>query len=137
MRTSRTRLREEQDRLLRMLPEVRWRLRHIPSISNIGVGAKEVGGEVTGEFAFRIYVGMKLPPGEVPRTWRIPARIGGIATDVLPASGTEALVDTRKVRPLKGGVMFKNEYVEDDTRTLAGTIGCLVRYINTFEVMAL
>lgn len=137
MRTARYRLREEQDRLLRLLPAVRWRLRHIPSISNIGVGAKEVGGEVTGEFAFRIYVGMKLPPGEVPRTWRIPARIDGIATDVLPASGTEALVDTRKIRPLKGGVMFKNEYVEDDTRTLAGTIGCLVRYINTFEVMAL
>jgi hypothetical protein len=134
---SRARLLQEQGRLLKLLPGVVRRLRHIPGITNIGVGAKEVAGEITGEFAFRVYVSMKLPPGDVPSGWRIPERIEGIATDVLPASSTAALVDTRKVRPLRGGIQLKNEYVQDDTRALAGTIGCLVKYINTLEVMAL
>lgn len=134
---SRVELLQEQNRLLRLLPEVRWRLRHIPAITNIGIGAKEVGGEITDDFAFRVYVAVKLPPGDVPSRWRIPQRIQGVATDVLAASPTAALVDTRKVRPLRGGIQLKNEFVQDNTRTLAGTIGCLVRFIDTFEVMAL
>src|SRR5687768_5408346 len=125
MRPSRTRVREEQDRLLRMLPEVRWRLRHIPSITNVGVGAKEVGDEITGEFAYRVYVTLKLPPDEVPRASRIPDRINGVSTDVLVDAEPEILADTRKFRPLKGGGQIRNEYVEDDHPLLAGTIGCL------------
>ncbi len=134
---SRGRRIEEQDRLLRLLPEVRRRLHDVPSITNIGVGAKEVGGEITGDFAFRIYVAEKRPRGELPTAWRIPERIDGIATDVLTAPRTEMLIDTRKVRPLKGGIQLKNEFVQEDSRTLAGTIGCLAKNINTLEVLAL
>lgn len=134
---SRAILLQEQKRLLGLLPEVRWRLRHIAAITNIGVGAKEVGGQVTDEFAFRVYVSLKLPPDEVPSGWRIPERIKGVVTDVLQVSATKPLVDDRKVRPLRGGIQLKNEYVQDDTRALAGTIGCLVKFINTLEVMAL
>jgi hypothetical protein len=134
---SRGELLREQNRLLGLLPEVRWRLRHILAITNIGIGAKEVGDEITDDFAFRVYVPMKLPPGDVPTAWRIPPRIQGVLTDVLEASPTAALVDTRKVRPLRGGIQLKNEFVQDDTQTLAGTIGCLVRFIDSFEIMAL
>jgi hypothetical protein len=128
---------EEQQRLLRLLPQVRERLRHIPVITNIGVGAKEVGGQVTDDFSFRVYVPLKLPPGDVPAGWRIPSRIHGVATDVLAASSTQPLVDVRKVRPVRGGIQLKNEFVQDDSRTLAGTIGCLVKNIDTLEPLAL
>jgi hypothetical protein len=134
---SRAELLHEQNRLLQLLPEVRRRLRHIPIVTSIGIGAKEVGGKTTNDFAFRVYVSMKLSPADVSSAWRIPKRIEGVATDVIPASLTAALVDTRKVRPLRGGIQLKNEFVQDDTRMLAGTIGCLVRSTATLEVMAL
>lgn len=134
---SRSRALQEQNRLLQLLPAVRSRLAHIPVITNIGIGAKEIGGEITGEFAFRIYVSLKLPHSEVPPPWRIPERIEGVWTDVLAVSNTEMLVDTRKVRPLRGGIQVKNEFVQDDTRALAGTIGCLAKSTLTLEVMAL
>jgi hypothetical protein len=127
----------EQNRLLALLPEVRWRLRHIPSVTNIGVGAKEVGGEISEDFAFRIYVPSKLPADEVPSHWRIPERIHDIATDVLTVSRTTDLVDTRKLRPVRGGISLKNEYVQEGERTLAGTIGCLAKLISSLEVVAL
>jgi hypothetical protein len=134
---SRAALLAEQNRLLQLLPEIRWRLRHIPVITNIGVGAKEVGGEITKEFAFRIYVGVKLPAGDVPADWRIPDRIGGVATDVLVASPTAMLMDDRKHRPLRGGIKLRNEYVDHGNVFLSGTIGCLAKNINSLEVLAL
>ncbi len=134
---SRDQLLREQNRLLALLPEVKWRLRHVPAITNIGIGAKEVGGEINGEFAFRVYVPLKLPLDEIPSRWRIPDRIQGIATDVLTVSRTTELVDTRKLRPIRGGISLKNEYVQEGERTLAGTIGCLAKLTSTLEVMAL
>ena len=127
----------EQTRLLQLLPEVRWRLRHIPVITNIGVGAKEIGGEITGEFAYRVYVGSKLPASDVPADWRIPDRIAGIATDVLVAPPTAMLMDDRKLRPLRGGIKLRNEYVDQGDIFLSGTIGCLAKNINGLEVLAL
>lgn len=125
---SRQRIIQQQEQLLRLLPEVRWRLRHIPGISSIGVGAKEVGGDVTFDMAYRIYVEQKLPNDDLPAAWRIPERIRGINTDVLPRSSTEMLTDDGKYRPLKGGSQVKNQYVEGDNDLLGGTIGCLVRF---------
>jgi len=119
---------ERQQQFIRLLPEVRWRLRHIPGISSIGVGAKEVRGEVTSDMAYRIYVDCKLPKDELIAAWRIPERIRGFNTDVLPQSKTEMLADDKKYRPLKGGCQVKNQHVEGDNDLLAGTIGCLVRF---------
>ena len=119
------------------MPEAQQRLHHIPAVTHIGIGAKEVGGEITGDFAFRVYVSMKLPMDEIPSQRRIPERISGVPTDVMPASRTAALVDTRKLRPLRGGISVKNEFVQEGEKTLAGTLGCLVKLINTLEVTAL
>jgi hypothetical protein len=135
---SRQKILHQQNHMLRLLPEVRWRLRHIPGISNIGVGAKEVGGEVTFDMAFRVYVDRKLPNDELIAAWRIPERIRGINTDVLPLSKTEMLADAGKYRPLKGGSQIKNQFVDGDNDLLAGTIGCLVRFDSPLqEVCAL
>ena len=124
---SRQRVIQQQEQMLRLLPEVRWRLRHIPGISSIGVGAKEVRGDVTFDMAYRVYVEQKLPNDDLPAAWRIPERIRGINTDVLLHSSTEMLTDGGKHRPLKGGSQVRNQHVEGDNDVLAGTIGCLVR----------
>lgn len=124
---SRQEIIRKQQQLLRLLPEAQWRLRHIPGILNIGVGAKEVGGEVSSDMAFRVYVDRKLPNDELIAAWRIPESIRGVWTDVLPQSKTEMLTDDGKYRPLKGGSQVKNQYVDQDNDLLAGTIGCLVR----------
>lgn len=135
---SRAALLAEQNRLLSLLPEARARLQHIPVISHIGVGAKEVAGRMTDDFAFRVYVGTKLPRSDVPAQWRIPAQIKGIPTDVLQSSATEVLEDSRKLRPLRGGIQLRNEGDQEGPAGAAvGTIGCLAKYINTLEVMAL
>jgi hypothetical protein len=130
---SRQRVIQQQEQLLRLLPEVRWRLRHIPGISSIGVGAKEVGGDVTSDMAYRIYVEQKIPKDDLPAAWRIPERMRGIYTDVLLRSSTEVLTDDGKHRPLKGGSQVKNQFVEGDNDLLAGTIGCLVRLDSPVE----
>lgn len=129
---------DTQNRLLRLVPEVRWRLREVSGLTGVGVGAKEVGGEVTDEFAFRVYVDRKLAVDELPSNTRIPDRIKGVATDVLVKSSSKELVDTSKHRPLIGGAQVKNQYVEGDDTHLAGTIGCLVQMDNvTADIMAL
>src|SRR5262245_61939531 len=127
----------EQNRLLGLLPDVRARLQHIPVISNVGVGAKEVSGQMTDDFAFRVYVSVKLPRGDVPAQWRIPAQIRGVPTDVLQSTATEVLEDSRKLRPLRGGIQVRNAGDLQDPGGALGTIGCLVKFINTLEVMAL
>jgi hypothetical protein len=117
---------EEQNRLLMLVPEVRWRLAHIPSVRNVGVGAKEVGGSITDEFAFRIYVDEKRPPDAIAPGEHIPPAIKHILTDVIVASASDVLADTSKRRPLKGGFQVKNEFVQGgDGDFLAGTLGCL------------
>ncbi len=135
---SRLRIIEEQDRLLRLLPEARWRLRHIPGIACIGVGAKERGGDPTEELAFRVYVERKLPRDELTAEWRIPERIKGVSTDVLPRFATELLADTGKHRPLKGGTQVRSQLVESDPDILSGTIGCLAQLdVPARDLMAL
>lgn len=132
MTTTRTRRQriEEQEKFLLLLAEARWRLRRIPGVTHIGVGAKEVGGEVTGDMAFRVYVAAKRPPDEVPAGERIPGHIKHLPTDVLSATPCEVLMDDAKLRPLKGGVQARNEHVRGRIDHLAGTLGCLAEVDN-------
>ncbi len=136
---SRAQLRAEQDRLLDLVPDVRSRLRHIPVVHSVGVGAKEVGGEVTDDFAFRVYVDLKLPLSELPADQRIPRQIHGIPTDVLTWTKSQMILDLTRHRPLKGGAQIRNEFVKTrETVLLAGTLGCLVQLnVSTRDVMAL
>jgi hypothetical protein len=123
----------EQNKLLRLLPEVRWRLRHITNVCHIGVGAKEKNGEVTDEFAFRVYVDKKAPSAALPSDKVIPSLIKNIPTDVIVHSKTEMLVDSSKARPLKGGFQIRNEFVRGKGEHLVGTLGCLAQVDNATQ----
>lgn len=130
MRKSRDQRIAEQSKFLRLVPEVRWRLREIPGVRHVGVGAKEVGGEITDELVFRIYVEAKRPVDSVAAQEQVPSQIKHLPTDVISATRSDLLVDTSKQRPLKGGFQVRNEFVRGEPDHLAGTIGCLAQVDN-------
>lgn len=60
------------------------RLLAFPGVQGLGLGWKEVRGEVTTIAALRVYVSEKLPVARLRNSTIIPREIGGIVTDVLP-----------------------------------------------------
>lgn len=119
---------KEQNKLLRLYAEARWRLRKYKGVVGIGVGAKETNGKITGDFAFRVYVREKKAVSELAADEIIPAAVKGTPTDVIVISEVEMLADDGKYRPLKGGVQVRNEYFERKNTRMLGTIGCLVEF---------
>jgi hypothetical protein len=109
----------------------------LPGVMLVGLGGKEVGGELTGELVIKVYVREKKPAGELSRDEVIPARIEGVATDVVSTGGDIVPLaappgacepaptdggDGTAYRPLVGGArIFPSGHPN------FGTLGCLVR----------
>jgi hypothetical protein len=110
-----------QDRLVQLLPVVEAELLQIPGVVGVGIGFKEIGGELTNEVSFRVYVREKKPENLVPPSERIPDTIHGVKTDVLVIQETETLVDDSRYRPVKGGIQIGNGSGR------VGTLGCLAK----------
>src|SRR5688500_13163571 len=66
------------------LPEARRLLMALPGVLDVMVGSKETGGFATGEIVFQVLVEKKKALQDLPVEQRIPDRILGIATDVIP-----------------------------------------------------
>ena len=66
------------------LPEARRLLMPLPGIISVNVGIKETGGQATGEVVFQVLVDKKKSLNDLPAEQRIPPRIAGILTDVIP-----------------------------------------------------
>ena len=129
---------EEQEKLLRLYREAEWRLMKLPGVVGVGVGAKEVGGRITEEFAFRVYVDRKKHRSELPPDTIVPSEIKGVKTDVIVKSEDTMLADDSKYRPIKGGIQIRNEYFSGDNTRMVGTLGCLAELDNvTRDVVAL
>jgi len=67
-----------------------------------GIGIKEIGGALTEETVFRVYVREKKAPGQVPPGEMIPAEIHGFKTDVVVVLPAQEEDDESKYRPVKG-----------------------------------
>jgi hypothetical protein len=65
------------------LPEARKLLMPLPGIISVDIGVKETGGQAADEIVFQILVDRKKALQDLPPEQRIPARISGIATDVI------------------------------------------------------
>jgi len=128
---------ERQRVYLSFLPEIREKYGKIPGVDLIGLGAKERGGKLTQEWAFRFYVKKKQPKSEVPANQRIPSKIKGLQTDVIPHFEKEPLVceasdlsvDSNKYRNdgLRGGISIRNEHFDNSQSSGYGTLGILAR----------
>jgi len=66
------------------LPEARKLFMALPGVISVNVGIKETGGQATGEVVFQILVDKKKSLGDLPPEQRIPPRVLGILTDVIP-----------------------------------------------------
>lgn len=110
-----------QKELLELRDRVQSRLMAIPGVRSVGVGLKEVGGKITDEIVFRVYIMEKKPLSSVPPGERIPGEIEGIETDVIVWEPDErAGVDSGRYRPLRGGIQI-------DNGGGYGTLGCFAK----------
>ncbi len=103
--------------------EVKAQLMQYPGVVGVGIGVKETGGEMTPQFAFRVYVEEKKDPSEIPPDEVIPEEIMGFLTDVhiVPTSTAIAFTERRdrqKYRAIRGGIS-----IETEGRSSYGTLG--------------
>jgi len=129
---SRAELIAAQERLRAVYPQVRAELLRIPGVASVGIGIKEVGGVLTGETVFRVYVDEKKPPGQVPPSERIPSEIQGFKTDVVVVLPEQEEVDDSKYRPVKGGIQINRA----GSGSL-GTLGCLAHLVSDSSTVLL
>jgi hypothetical protein len=99
---------------------------HRHNVVGVGIGPKIKKGKETATPSVRFYVERKIPPKAIPRADRLPARIGGVPTDVVQTGRlfAQALpIAQTRLRPAKGGcsVGFRATGF-----VMAGTFGCLV-----------
>jgi hypothetical protein len=112
-------LNKEFDRVRKQAEE---ELMKLPGVVAVGVGLKQVKGEMQGELCFKVTVSKKKEEDEIKPADRIPAVIHGFKTDVNEISVTHAAVDARKYRPLMGGTQ-----IEINGRSGQGTLGCFAK----------
>src|SRR5581483_4543646 len=84
------------------------RLREIPGVYHVSVGAKERGGRLAQEMCIRVYVRTKQPLESLAPRDRIPRELGGLQTDVNVVNGGRPLANFGRYRPVKGGIAITN-----------------------------
>lgn len=144
---------QQQERYLSLLPEVRACYGKIPGVDLVGLGAKERGGRVTDEWAWRFYVRAKRPLHEILLNEQIPPEIFGVQTDVIVHLEHNDLVcdagslpantlindetEYRDLGGIFGGAPIRNEYFKSDKNSGYGTLGMLVRRVSDKHLMGL
>jgi hypothetical protein len=119
---SRQELIEAQQRVEAVYAEAKQELTQIPGVTDVGIGIKEVAGELTGETVLRVYVEAKRDESELPPDQIVPKEFQGIKTDVILFRETFPEEDTTRYRPVKGGVQ-----IGAAGSSGVGTLGCLAR----------
>jgi hypothetical protein len=119
---SRQELIEAQRRVEAVYADATREFEQIPGVVEVGIGIKEVAGELTGETVLRVYVEDKRPESELPADQVIPKEYRGIKTDVIVFREAEPEADTSRHRPVQGGTQIRA-----DGGTLFGTICCIAK----------
>lgn len=102
------------------------------NVVGVGIGFKEKGGKRTKELCVVALVRIKVPKAGLLPEDLIPARLEGVATDVVQVGELTALqARTDRWRPAPGGVSIGHYQVT------AGTLGCAVRDATSGEKLIL
>jgi hypothetical protein len=100
-------------------------LLELPGVLGVGFGVKERGGAVTGVPAWRVYVREKGPLHALAAAERIPAEVGGTATDVIEKAPTRATaVAYEPPRPPTRSPPASGARIVN-ARGVPGTLGCM------------
>ena len=94
-------------------------LMKLPGVVAVGVGLKDIKGELQRELCFKVTVQKKKEKSKLKAEERIPETIYGFKTDVNEIPFGEALLDSSKYRPLIGGTS-----IESSEQSGNGTLGC-------------
>lgn len=96
------------------------------NVVGVATGYKTVNGEKTGSEAIIVFVEKKIPESQLKKKDIIPKTLGcGVLTDVVETGKFRALNERKeKMRPAKGGISIGHYKIT------AGTLGCIVYYIN-------
>ena len=65
----------------------------LPNVVGVAIGYKETGGRLTAETALVVLVTRKVGREELPELAVVPARIGGLVTDVVEIGEVQARRD--------------------------------------------
>ncbi|MDG5799078.1 hypothetical protein QA597_01720 [Marinilabiliaceae bacterium ANBcel2] len=126
---TRSQLKKEQDRLLKILQNVTPLIKKYPNVKEIGIGIKEKNGELTKELCIKIVVSEKIKKENLNNRDIIPSHIEGVVTDITEEEDKVPLcnsVDKKIYRPVIGGVMINNIKNGNSTRGF-GTLGCFAK----------
>ena len=80
---SKEELRQRQNAILAVHDAAKAELEKIPGVIGVGIGLKEIGGTLTDQICFRVYVEAKKDAAELPAEEIVPAQVQGFPTDVL------------------------------------------------------
>jgi hypothetical protein len=103
-----------------------------PNVVGVGLGYKDIRGQITDELAVVALVIQKVPKAGLHPDSRVPSEVDGIVTDVIQVGELRALSShTDRIRPIPGGVSIGHYKVT------AGTLGCVVYDKDTRERLIL
>src|SRR5271166_128928 len=115
----------DYDRIRSVKKDAQARLRSVPGVHAVGIGAKVVAGQPTDEPSIIVFVVQKKSSSEIPPEELVPAEIDGVKTDIVEAGIpqlNESLPDTNSYRSsgLEGGIQIAVGLVN-----FGGTLGCI------------
>lgn len=114
-------------RILEVHEDVKRELSANPDVRSVGIGLKEVNGELTNEIAFKVYVDRKKPLSELTPERIIPGEIRGFKTDVVRIAPKTPLTGAGP-RPLVGGIACSSLILtSQNIQQEHGTLGCIAR----------
>lgn len=94
----------------------------IPGVLAIGVGLKEIKGELQRELCFKVTVEKKKNRSKIKVKDQVPETIYGFKTDVVEKIVAVPLINEKKYRPLIGGCQIQSSSVSG-----RGTLGCFAK----------
>jgi len=115
--------------ILAVHEEVKKELASNPDVRSVGIGLKEVNGELTNEIVFKVYVDQKKPLSELTPEQIIPKEIRGFKTDVVRLAQKTPLTGAGP-RPLVGGLAVSS-LVQATGVQEHGTLGCIAKLKGT------
>lgn len=112
---------EQHDKMVVKLPDVQAELkRRFPEIVSVDVGMRQVKGVPVEEMVWRVFVRQKKKTSELKPEDMIPKEIAGWRTDVHQEMQFGIIEDSKKYRPLWGGMQAYG--------IGTGTLGCFVSH---------
>ena len=111
-------------RIFEVHEEVKKELETIPGVRSVGIGLKEVEGQLTDQIAFKVYVDEKKPLSALEPEHIIPREVRGFKTDVIKIA-EKRLITGAGPRPLVGGIAVSSLLPSGVQEH--GTLGCIAK----------